>query len=177
MRTGLREGFDTIERQRAAIERDATALSDAQREWRPRTGEWSVREIVEHLVLSDEAVGRVRAPEAMDEVPPPVRALPSGLRRRMILGALRRGVRLPLPSSDIAPGSGAPLASLLARWAAVREAMRGELEASEAGASPYSHPILGALTAEGMLELDEAHLGYHARQIEGLRRAASFPAQ
>ena len=176
MRAGIQEGFDTIERQRTEIEAAVSALSDAQREWRTAEGEWSARDVLEHLVLSDEAVGRVRALEAMEIVPPPVRLLPPAVRRRMILGALRRNVRLPLPSPGIAPGSGESLAVLLERWATVRDAMREELARSRKGDAPYSHPILGALTAEGMLELDEAHLGYHARQIATIRRSPGFPA-
>ncbi len=171
----LQHRFDAIEGQRTDLESLALTLTEAQRNWTPNGDVWSVGQIVHHLVLSDETLGRARDPEAMQAEAPMFRVLPRAWRRALILGALKRGVTLPLPSPAVEPRGDVPLSKLLPRWNRARREMRRALDTLAGNEPRYSHPVLGPLTAAQMLELSETHTAYHARQMEALQRDPAFP--
>jgi hypothetical protein len=132
-------------------------------------------QIVHHLVLSDETLGRAQDPEAIQAEAPLFRVLPRAWRRALILGALKRGVALPLPSPAVEPRGDMPLSELLSRWARARREMRRVLDSLQGDEPRYAHPVPGPLTGAQMLELGETHTAYHTRQIEALQRDAAFP--
>ncbi len=175
MQSELQCGFDAIERQRAALQNNVLALSDTQRDWSPKTDVWSVRQIVEHLVLSDETVGRAQDANAIKPEALMFRVLPRAWRRALVLRALRRDAVLPLPSPGVEPCGNAPLPELLARWEGARGEMRRVLDTLRGDEKRYAHPELGPLTAAQMLELGETHTAYHTRQLEALQRDPNFP--
>lgn len=167
--------FETIERQRADLQSDVLALSETQVNWTPNAAVWSVGQIIEHLVLSDETVGRAQEAGAVETEATMFRVLPRSWRRALVLGALKRGRTLPLPSPDVEPQGNVPLPELLERWERAREEMRRVLEILLGDERRYSHPVLGPLTAGQMLELEETHTAYHTRQMEALRCNPAFP--
>lgn len=171
----LQKRFDSIERQRAALGGSALALDAAQLNWSPDADTWSVRQIVEHLVLSDETVGRAKDAGVVESEARMFRILPRASRRVLVLSAFRRDTALPLPSPAVEPRGDVPLPGLLARWEGIRTEMRLALDPLRGDEPRYSHPVLGPLTAGQMLELGRAHTAYHARQIEKLRRDPAFP--
>lgn len=171
----LQRRFDTIEGQRADLQSLALALSDAQVNWTPNAATWSVGQIIHHLVLSDETLGRAQDPEAVQAEAPLFRVLPRAWRRALILSALNRDTALPLPSPAVEPRRDVPLSKLLSRWARTRREMRRVLDTLPGDEPRYSHPVLGPLTAAQMLELEETHTAYHTRQIEALQRSPGFP--
>ncbi len=171
----LQRRFEAIERQRATLESSILALTAAQVNWTPSAAVWSVGQIVHHLVLSDETLGRAQDAEAVKAEVPMFRVLPRAWRRALILSALKRGVVLPLPSPAVEPRGDVPLSKLLSRWARARREMRRVLDTLEADEPRYSHPVLGPLTAAQMLELAQTHTAYHTRQMEALQRDPAFP--
>lgn len=171
----LQSHFEDIERQRAALESSASALDGAQLGWTPDAATWSARQIIEHLVLSDETVGRTQEAGAVGTEARMFRILPRSWRRALVLGAFRRDVVLPLPSPAVGPRGDALLPALLARWEAVRGEMRLALDSLRGDEPRYSHPVLGPLTAGQMLALSQTHAAYHTRQLEELRRDPAFP--
>ena len=175
MQTEIQRQFDRIEQQRAALLREVLALSAAQRDWAPRPDAWSIRQIVHHLVLSDEAFGQGRDGGAAAADALPFRVIPRAWRRAMILAAFRRNVVLPLPSPDVEPRGDVALPELASRWDTARGEMGRVLDTLRGDEPRYAHPVLGPLTAPQMLELAQAHVAYHARQIAGRRRARAFP--
>jgi len=171
----LQRRFDAIEGQRADLQSLVLVLNAAQVNWTPSGGVWSGGQIVHHLVLSDETLGRAQDPEAVKAEAPMFRVLPRAWRRALILSALKRGVVLPLPSPAVEPRGDVPLSKLLSRWARARREMRRVLDTLAGDEPRYSHPVLGPLTAAQMLELGETHTAYHTRQIEALQRDPGFP--
>ncbi|BCM88978.1 hypothetical protein IAD21_00820 [Abditibacteriota bacterium] len=177
MHLDIKGRFEDIERQRVAVQESALALSEAQRNWTPNPDLWSVGLIVEHLVLSDEHIGRAQDGASTQKEELMFRILPRSVRRALILGALKRDMVLPLPSSDIEPRSGVPLSELLWRWERARDETRRLLDEIQSRNLSYWHPVLGPLTVAQMLELAYVHTAYHTRQIEVLRRNTAFPVQ
>jgi len=171
----LQRRFDAIESQRADLESLALALTEAQLNWTPGGDVWSVGQIVHHLVLSDETLGRAQDTEAVQPEAPMFRVLPRAWRRALVLMAFNRNVILPLPSPAAEPRGDVPLSKLLSRWARARGEMRRVLDTPPGDETRYSHPVLGPLTAAQMLELGQTHTAYHTRQIEALQRNLVFP--
>ncbi|MES2460685.1 MAG: DinB family protein [Armatimonadota bacterium] len=169
----LQRRFDAMEQQREFLRNRAFSLSDAQLVWKPSASDWSVQQITEHLVLSEETVGRPQEGVVKSEAPM-FRILPRRLRRALILGALRRGTVLPLPSPNIEPKGDVPLPELLIRWQAARSELNRFLSTLQGSETRYSHPVLGPLTVTQMLELAQTHTAYHTRQMEALLGRAEF---
>ena len=167
--------FDAVERQRIGLQASVSMLTEAQVNWKPDAETWSVAQIIQHLVLSAETVGRAQDAGKVKNAAPMFRVLPRALRFALVLRAMKRDVTLPLPSPAIEPISDAPLSEWLLRWEAAQTEMRRVLEAIREDEIRYSHPVLGPLTAAQMLELAEVHTAYHTRQLETLRRNKQFP--
>ena len=175
MRPELQRGFDAIEVQRAHFQNTALALDDGPLNRSLGPGVWSVRQIIEHLILSDESVGRAQDAGAVQAEALMFRVLPRALRRALVLRAFSRDVVLPLPSPAVEPSGDVPLPALLSRWEASRAEMRRVLDSLQRDEARYSHPVLGPLNAAQMLDLARAHTAYHARQMEALQHEAAFP--
>jgi hypothetical protein len=171
----LQRRFQAIETQRADIQRDLLDLGEAPLNWSPGPEVWSLRQIVEHLVLGDEEIGRTYAPGAVPTEAPMFRVLPRAWRRALVLRALRRGDALPLASPAMDPRGDLPLAALLPRWEAARRAMRADMESLRDDGRRWFHPVLGPLTITQVLELGQTHTAYHMRQMAALRRDPAFP--
>lgn len=165
----LERSFEAIESQRIALTNRALALSDEVLNRKPTPEAWSVRQVVEHLVISDETVGQKWPSDKT--APDPLRLLPRSWRTALIEGAFRRNLTLPLPSPQMEPRGDTPLPALLERWAASRAEMRRALGAFGADDDAYAHPILGPLTAAQMLSLAQVHTDYHTRQVKRLIEA------
>ncbi len=166
----VQQSFEAIERQRCAIGESALALSDADLRWKPNADTWSIQQIVEHLVLSDETVGQAQNMGAVQNEALMFRILPRALRRALVLAAFQRGAVLPLPSPAVDPSGNVPLSELLERWDTARAEMRRALETMQQSDQRYSHPVLGPLTAGQMLKLEQVHTVYHWRQIQTMQQ-------
>ena len=171
----LQRRFDAIEQQRTALKNVTAALGDRALTWNPAPKEWSIGQIVEHLVLGDEVVGTTsRTTEAPAE-PLLYRIIPRAARRALVNRALNRDTVLPVPSADVEPSGSIPLAELHMRWQSVREEMHTALKVHPPEMARYAHPILGPLTAAQMLDLGLAHTAYHISQIVRMQQHPNFP--
>lgn len=166
----LRQGFERVEQQRTDLQNVTLGLTDTQWDAPPSLDTWSIRQIVEHLVLSEETMGRALEAGAVPTEEWMFRVLPRALRRVLVIGALSRDKVLPLPSSSVEPGGTVSLPVLWERWAAARMELACALNGMGRDECLFFHPVLGPLTAEQMLALGQAHTAYHTRQIEAMRR-------
>lgn len=175
MNPELQRRFDAVERQRVDLQTSVLDLSAAQLNWKPDAKTWSAAQIIQHLALSEETVGRAQPADKIKNEAPLFRVLPRALRRALILRAMNRDTVLPLPSPDLEPGGEAPLSEWLQRWETARMESRRVLETLRPDDKRYSHPVLGPLNAAQMLDLNFTHTAYHTRQMETLRHSQLFP--
>lgn len=161
--------FEAIENQRREICERIEGLTEANRAWKRAAADWSGLQIVEHLVLSDETVG------SPDWARRKIAALPKApgvhpQRFQLILWAMRRDLRLPLPSPEFEPRGETGWPALQTRWETAR-ALLSEFLGSpdfDSASRPFLHTVAGALTAQQLLEMSQVHTAYHARQLHRL---------
>jgi len=170
--SSLSSAFEASENQRREVVSLLDGLSESGRAWKQNPNVWSPSQIAEHLMLSYETVGsrewalanRVngKAPSAHP------------LRLRLILWAIRSGIRLPLPSTAVEPSGTIAWPQLKERFESASQAMRAATQASDAAREtnrPFSHPVIGALNTREMLALNHVHNAYHLRQLKAVLSA------
>ena len=175
MQSELQRRYEAAETRRAELKHTTSALGDAQLNWSPDAETWSARQIVQHLVLGDETVGRACEPGAPKQGMGQYRLVPRAWMRALALGVLNHNIVVPLPLPELEPAEYVALPELFRRWDSARLETRRVLEGVAPGQTPYSHPVVGPLTAVQMLDLEEAHTKYHMRQMERLMRLPGFP--
>ena len=152
MTEGRERYFTRVETKKAEVLRRLEGLSAEAY----ATGDWSPAQIGYHLMRAEEAI----------------RAAPDGARTRRtpiyFVGCAILRAALPIASkAREEPRRDMPLAQLSARWEAVREALRADLEAARPGERFAQHPVFGPLDADAYLPFLDAHLAYHLKRWPG----------
>jgi hypothetical protein len=173
----LERRIDRLERQRAALLRELNAMTPGRLVFHPAPGSWSALDLVEHLVVVEEAVLR-GIPDR-----PPTRSLADSARAAVVLPLLylsfARGVRLRAPTPAILPVGGSSLAQLEARWTRARANLRAVLQlmGPEDLSRPFlRHPVIGWLTTLEGLGFIERHVAHHLHRVQHIRALPSYVA-
>ena len=152
-------------------------MKPARLAFHPARGSWSALDLVEHLVLVEEAVLR-GIPDR-----PPNRSLADSARAAMVLPLLyltfARGGRLRAPTRDVLPVGGSSLAQLEARWTRARANLRAVLQlmGPEDLSRPFfRHPVIGWLTTLEGLGFIERHVAHHLHRVQRIRALPSYVA-
>lgn len=166
MSRSLRRRLERLERRRAALLAKVTALPPSVVDARPSPAVWSIREILEHLMLAERSV--------FMGMPEPAALVARRRRMRGFVGyvivwaVLRFGIRVRVPAADMEPSGSRTLDEVRTMWDENQVWLRACLEAlhhrRERGAV-FRHPVTGPLTARQALRLMEVHLLTHSRQI------------
>ena len=168
----------------------AAGITAAQETFRPGPEEWSIPQVVEHLVLAEQGgINRIwQAAEGVRRGRPVWRG--DAVRRGApIEEVIARTWELTGPgprtwkTAERAPENAVPrTGGPLAYWVACLEATQPVLErlpAVLAGldleAVVYPHDLSGPLDARQRLEFLRWHLDHHLQQIEDITSAAGFP--
>ena len=155
-----------IERKRLALLEEVAALDEVTLTARPMAGKWSIREIVEHLVLAeDDVVGDFSRLDALDAQP---RGIGHHVRYLIVLFVLRFRIPVTVPSRAMLPTGGRSLAELRETWDEHQRRLRSfvaGLTREGARRAIFRHPISGPLSVSQALVLLDAHLDSHIRQI------------
>ncbi len=169
--------WNELERARAEVLREAQGLSQRQADWKPGDAEWSIGEIIDHLVIAEISTGKLttkltKETEAAGALAP----WPADL------AALK-----PLPPDSpgpadappvVGPAAGKPVAELLATMKATRQRSRQSIE-KLATVDPrklvFKHFRLGVLDLSQWWQLQARHDGIHLAQIREVKRAPGFP--
>ena len=160
---------------RAEILREAEGLSQAQADWKPGEKDWSVGEVVDHLILAEVATGKLTT-KLTREAAGAAGGFPTDLT------AFKP---FPVPPSGDAeapevvwPARGKPFAELLATMRATRERSRQSIE-KLASLDPrpltFKHFRFGELDLSQWWQLQAHHDGLHLAQIRAIKGAAGFP--
>lgn len=173
----VEELWTELQAVRAEILGEAAGLSQGQADWKPSEKDWSVGEVVHHLILAEVATGKLTTKLTREaEVAGAASGFPADL------SAFKP---FPAPLADAAeapevvwPERGKPIAELLTSMRATRERSRQSIE-KLASLDPrplkFKHFGFGELDLAQWWQLQAHHDGVHLAQIREIKRAPGFP--
>ena len=153
-------------------------FSSSQMELQPAPDAWSLLQVIEHLVLSEQAL----LEGARKKLLQPAR--PVTLREKymalMVLLVMKSGkkVRVPAAARHVTPGNQTPFDSVRSQWSATRDEMERfleELPADRRTSVLFRHPVSGGMTPSQTLRFVRGHIQHHHAQIDRLVRLSSQP--
>lgn len=150
-----RELFDVIDQ-----------LSEEQLRFRPEPDRWSILQVLQHVVRSEEGMLRSEV-ELRDN--PLLDILKPGNLYQVVKDILEKDVPVGVPDPSLEPDGQTTVDELRATWDNERNAMGKLLETlvpDNVERVMFSHAAAGPLTALQMLEIAVAHLDNHRRQID-----------
>ena len=170
MISDLRDKFERYDRTRLALLEDLASLNDDQLRRKPGPSEWSILQIVQHMVLAEQGV--------MQYLPEPEELIDRkrGLRARIfyavVLLILRWNIRVPVPSKGMVPDGNTSLSELHQQWDENMNWFKGYLDSlrpEDLKRAVFSHPIAGPLTGPQAGTLAQYHFEAHLRQINNTK--------
>jgi hypothetical protein len=160
---------DQIQRMLAMVEN----LTIEQLQFSPGPDRWSISQVLQHVVMGEAGMRQSEA-ELRDN---PLR---EKLRPGKMVGIVKEFLSKDLvdavPDPSMEPDGQTTLEELRSLWQEERRAMAVLLDSvkeEDCTGVMFSHVACGPLTAIQMLEIAEAHIGTHTRQIERLRKELS----
>ena len=169
---GWIEAFDD---QRRALLDELAALPAATLRAKARPEQWSILEIVEHLVLAERYV--------LAGMPPPAelvarrRSLKNRCIYPLVILVLRFKLPVKVPARRMLPTGKVSLPEVRAAWDEDLRWLRAYvagLAPGEGGRAVFVHPVAGPITLTQALRMDRLHFATHLRQI---RRRLQTPAR
>ena len=166
MISDLREKFERYDRTRRALLDDLAVLNDNQLRRKPSPSEWSILQIVQHMVLAERDV--------MQYLPEPKELIhrKRGLRARIfyvvVLLILKWNIRVPVPSEGMVPDGNTSLSELRQQWDENMRWFKGYVDSlgpEDLKRAVFSHPIAGPLTGPQAGKLAQYHFEAHLRQV------------
>ena len=174
-------GRDELNRLLRVLEERRTDLVDhlsrhppALLAFRPAPNAWSLRDVAEHLALSDHWTLVSIERHAMR--PPLRRTWYHGPLRWLIGWGLESRIRIPVTGRIITP-AGSELDDTARRWASVHENWRAWLDRTtieRLNASVFRHPLGVPMTAAETLTFLRRHHDHHRHQVRRIERASAF---
>jgi hypothetical protein len=166
----LRDKFEMYGRARRVLLDDLAVLNDDQIRRKPGPSEWSILQIVQHMVLAEQGV--------MQYLPEPEELIhrKRGLRARIfyvvVLLILRWNIRVPVPTQRMVPDGNTSLSELRQQWDQNMRWFRVYLDSlgpEDLRRAVFSHPVAGPLTGPQAGKLGQYHFEAHLRQINKVK--------
>lgn len=166
MPTPLPALIDALDAQRGALLDLLDGLEAEVLSARPGPEKWSILDIAEHLVVAERVVLRGLPPWA------DLADHPRSLKHRaifvLVLGILRFGIPVKVPSRRMIPTGQATLPGLRREWDEHLRWLRSyarEFDADGRRRAVFLHPVAGPITLVQALRMNRLHLRTHLRQI------------
>ena len=143
---------ELIEEQRATLLGLLDGVSEEQAAFHPAPDQWSVADVLRHVIAAEEGVARIVESLARGVVPGGKRVMGSQT-----------------------PEEGQPLPALIERLRAARTDLLARVRgwpASPDLAATFAHPFFGPLNCKGWLAFQRLHDADHIGQLEQIKAAA-----
>jgi len=170
----LAEQFAQLEGDRSAIFARIDGLTAEQLCRRPGDGEWSVSQVLGHLILAEElSLGYIRKKmKAPEQLRSP--GLVDKMKSRLLTVMLRSPLRFKSPKAAADPPEESDLSQIRAHWDSVRGSWRGliaEMPPELADRAIYRHPVVGPMSLTRCLTFLAEHITHHRHQIDRILAA------
>ena len=178
MLPALQARLDAIQSQRHRTLDELAAADEAQREFHPMPGVWSLLDVARHLALVDGKTTRVLAQKRVTGIPrkPWVDAYVKQPALWLYFGSPWRAK---IPAQSVAPDPAMTLDIVRRDWEAAHAMLAAHLDTIAAGdicAIVYRHPVAGYMNIFDTLRFVSRHHDHHRNQMGRIRGAPGFPA-
>ena len=166
----IRDQLEVYDQNRNALLDDLERLNADQLRRKPGPDNWSLLEIVQHMVLSEREVLQ-DLPESK-ELTDRKRGLRARLSYAVVLAVLRWNIPAPVPSDGMVPDGNTPLSELRHQWEKNLSWLRDYLDTlrpEDLQRAVFRHPIAGPMTVAQTIDMAKLHFDVHSRQISKLK--------
>lgn len=170
--------WNDLEGVRGELLHEVESLSQRQADWRPAPDQWSVGEVLDHLMVSEVMTGKLTTKLTKEAA--------AGGAPAVFPHDLTEFAALPIPASvsanapeSVWPAHGKPFSELLQTMKATRERTRqsfDRLAACDPRPLRFNHFRLGNLDLAQWWRLQADHDRVHLGQVRDIKRAPGFPA-
>ena len=162
----LREQLESHDQSRFSLLEELEGMSQDQLRNKPGPDDWSLLEIVQHMVLSEREV--LQGLPEPKELTARKRGLRSLLSYGMVLVVLRWNIPAPVPSDGMVPDGNTSLSKLRQQWDENLQWLKDYLDTlreEDLQRAVFKHPIGGPMTVEQTIHMAKLHFDVHLRQI------------
>lgn len=179
-RDALNNYFKQIESERRELIELFNKLNDEQRHFKPTADEWSVCQVIEHLVTAETGSVAYMRKKLSD----PSRMGNTSLRNRfnsfLLNISLKSPIKFKAPNvPGLSPDDRPDADTVIQRWDAARkelESIIGESETDLLDKKVFRHPFAGPMDMMSALQFMGNHVQHHRPQIKGIMNKTGFPA-
>jgi uncharacterized damage-inducible protein DinB len=175
MHPNIAARFTQLERKRDTFLEQLAALSDAQRQFKPKAETWCALEVAEHLVTVEIGISK----PFLNGVKLEAVTIRSQAIGWLLIAGLGTRTRVKTPSKNAIPQQVPTLEDVQARWQNHHQQMRAHLEplpATALSSAAMNHPMVKPMTLAQSLAFFTAHTQHHLYQLERIRRSDGFPS-
>lgn len=176
----LQKLFNRLEKNRAGLLASLESLSENQLSYKPGSDRWSINEVIQHLILSEQGTHRYLLKKNQAATLPRA-GLPAKLRSIGLTLYLRLPVKFKTQArANVVPGGDASLGQLKQEWEAARQDLFRfitELPPERRRILIFRHPFAGYFDIYQTLRFIDEHIKHHFRQIRRIQAWKGFPAR
>ena len=162
----LRDQLEIYDQKRNALLDDLEWLNEDQIRGKPGPDNWSVLEIVQHMVLSEREV--LQDLPGSKKLTDRKRGFRARLSYAVVLAVLRWNIPAPVPSDGMVPDGNTSLSKLRQQWDENLRWLRDYLDnlrPEDLQRAVFRHPIAGPMTVVQTIHMAQLHFDVHRRQI------------
>jgi uncharacterized damage-inducible protein DinB len=169
----LCQKWQGIEREKAALLNSLNGWRDEELTWKRSANEWSVVQVLDHIVVTEEAVYSESRRVFAKARKHPTRL--ERLRFALLERAFRTSVRVKVPRAVafLHPSTDIRLDNVLSRWEVQQAQWRDFLRLQDCAAAKCTairHPIVGDLSLANAVAFMLSHMIHHRHQLRRIRR-------
>ena len=167
MMSNIKKKFESLTMKRDALLQKLSSLSAEELNFKAGSDNWSVVEVVEHLVIVEDDLLHQIFRNMMDSLLD--NSLKSPEKYKTVIKVMERDIPVDVPDERAKPQGRLTLNELLSQWENIRQKLHELLN----GMNPenkdslvYRHPFAGPLDISETLHFFDAHFDNHMRHID-----------
>ena len=168
MNAKLQKQFDTLEKGRKGLFDDLKAYKDETINQKPSPDAWSIAQVIEHLIMSEELSLQYLKKKTLDTSKVPVAGLASQWRFLLTRTVFMLNIKYKAPSLIVPQSDFVSVKELDARWTRVRNdtyTLLNSLPDGDLKKEIWKHAIAGKMNIYQMLAFFNIHFSRHRKQV------------
>ncbi len=173
----LQRRFERLEKTRTDFLERVQSLRPEQRAFSPNDRSWSLLQVIEHLIISEEQTTHIVEKQLANPKLPDRGRWHAPIRMATMKLVMRLPLKFKIPTDRVAPSQSPDFTQLKARWDAVRQQMQRILvsvQKPQRHLPVFRHPFFGHMDVEQVLLFLQEHFDHHMQQVRRIVRAGRF---